>query len=70
MGRCYRESYCSVLVDNNNCRPICRLWFNGKVKKYLGVFDAEKNETKIHIVGINSIFEHADLIPAVAKAFR
>ena len=35
----------SVLIDNNNRKPICRFHFNGR-QKYLGTFDAEKNETR------------------------
>ncbi len=34
------QSYCSVLLDDNNRKPICRLYFNG-TQKYLGLFDNE-----------------------------
>ncbi|HVV18822.1 MAG TPA: type I restriction enzyme HsdR N-terminal domain-containing protein, partial [Pseudonocardiaceae bacterium] len=32
------KSYFSILLDDNNRRPIARLWFN-RAQKYLGVFD-------------------------------
>ena len=38
------KSYCAVLLDDNNRKPIVRLRFNSATTKYLGVFDAEKNE--------------------------
>jgi hypothetical protein len=34
-----QQSYCGVLLDNNNRRTICRLWFNGQ-RRYVGLFDA------------------------------
>ena len=38
------QSYCGILLDDNNRKPICRLFFN-QSQKYLGLFDAEKNCT-------------------------
>ncbi len=35
------RSYFGILLDDNNRKPICRLWFNG-TQKYLGVFDENK----------------------------
>lgn len=57
------RSYFGILLDNNNRKPICRLWFNGKTK-YLGVFDENKSETRIKISGPDGLFEHADAIRA------
>ncbi|RNC80817.1 MAG: restriction endonuclease [Phycisphaera sp.] len=55
------RSYFGILLDNNNRKPICRLWFNGKTK-YLGVFDSHKAETRIRVDGPNDLFAHADAI--------
>jgi hypothetical protein len=55
------RSYFGILLDNNNRKPICRLWFNGKTK-YLGVFDSSKSETRIRVEGPNDLFQHADAI--------
>src|SRR5690606_30582330 len=43
----YRDakSYFAVLADDNNRKPICRLWFNTS-QWYLGLLDAEKKETR------------------------
>ncbi|WP_370179721.1 type I restriction endonuclease [Alteriqipengyuania sp.] len=38
------QSYCAVLLDDNNRKPIARMRFNSPTTKYLGTFDAEKNE--------------------------
>jgi len=55
------RSYFGILLDNNNRKPICRLWFNGKTK-YLGVFDSNKAETRLKVDGPNGLFQHADAI--------
>ena len=55
------KSYFSVLLDDNNRKPICRLWFNGR-KKHVGVFDALKQETKLEVSGPDELFRHADRI--------
>ncbi len=55
------QSYFGVLLDNNNRKPICRLHFN-RSKKYLGVFDGQKHESKIPIDSVDDLFKHADAI--------
>lgn len=56
-------SYCGVLLDDNNRKPICRLHFNTS-QKYLGVFDENKNEERIPIDELKNIFAHSDKIKA------
>lgn len=49
------KSYFAVLIDDNNRKPICRLHFN-RSQKYVGTFDAEKNETKHPINDVDDIY--------------
>ncbi|MEZ5059133.1 MAG: type I restriction endonuclease [Saprospiraceae bacterium] len=49
------QSYFGILLDDNNRKPICRLHLNGG-KKYLGVFDQDKNEEKILINSVDDIY--------------
>ena len=51
--------YCAVLLDDNNRKPICRLYFNAK-QKNVGLFDAEKKEERVPIADIDAIFGLAD----------
>lgn len=53
------KSYFSILLDDNNRRPIARLWFNTS-QKYIGLFDEEKNETRHPIDSLDEIYQHAD----------
>jgi predicted type IV restriction endonuclease len=50
-----------VLLDDNNRKPIARLWLN-RSKKYLGVFDENKVETRIPIGDVQEIYQHADYL--------
>jgi hypothetical protein len=63
------KSYCSVLFDDNNRKPICRLRFNAASKLYIGVFDAEKNETRHEIASIDDIYQHRDALLQVAQHY-
>lgn len=56
------KSYCGILLDDNNRKPICRLRFNAASKKYLGLFNADKNEEKIEIGKVSDIYRYADRI--------
>lgn len=55
----YRDalSYFAILLDDNNRKPICRLYFNSKSKKYISTFDKDKKETKHEIKELNDIFD-------------
>lgn len=55
------KTYCGVLLDDNNRKPIARLWLN-RSKKYLGVFDENKVETRIPIADVQDIYQHADYL--------
>ncbi|MEQ8771172.1 MAG: type I restriction endonuclease [Phycisphaerales bacterium] len=55
------KSYFGILLDDNNRKPICRLWFN-RSQKYLGVFDADKKEDRIPVANVDDLFQHADRI--------
>ncbi|HSR51421.1 MAG TPA: type I restriction endonuclease [Acidobacteriota bacterium] len=58
-----RKTYFAILLDDNARKPICRLWFNTS-QKYVGVFDAEKNEERIPIDNLNEIFKLGDRLKA------
>lgn len=63
------KSYFAVLLDDNNRKPIARLHFNGKKQKYLGLFDADKNETRHPIESLDEIYNHASTIREMVKAY-
>lgn len=62
------KSYCGILLDDNNRKPICRLHFN-RTQRYLGVLDLEKNETRIPIEKITDIYRHQQSILATIQNY-
>jgi hypothetical protein len=63
------KSYCSVFVDDNNRKPVCRLYFNSKSTKSIGIFDSEKNETRHTIDDLGRIFDYSSQIEAMIKSY-
>jgi len=49
------QSYFGILLDDNNRKPICRLHLNGG-KKYIGLFDENKKETREPIETIDEVY--------------
>ena len=67
----YRDalSYFAILLDDNNRKPICRMYFNGKTKKYISTFDHDKKETKHEITDLNDIFNFEKELCEVIKTY-
>lgn len=55
------QTYFGIILDDNNRKPICRLWLNGN-KKYLELFDENKSGTKHEINSLDDIYKHADYL--------
>jgi len=55
------KSYMGILLDDNNRKSICRLWFNTK-QKYVGIFNEEKNEKRVPIETTKDIFLLTDFL--------
>lgn len=62
------QSYCGILIDDNNRKPVCRLHFN-RTKKYIGMFDAEKTETRHPIESLDDIYAFAEQLKATASSY-
>jgi hypothetical protein len=62
------KSYCGILLDDNNRKPICRLHFN-RMQKYLGLFDEDKQEERIPLDRVEDIYRHAERLRATARQY-
>lgn len=58
------RSYCAILIDNNNRKPLTRMHFN-RAKKYLSLFDGEK-EDRVSIDSLDQIYDHTERLRATA----
>lgn len=54
------KSYCAILLDDNNRRPICRLHF-GKTKMAVQIF-APENESRFDIQKVMELYQHKGAI--------
>lgn len=63
------RSYCGILLDDNNRKPICRLHFNTS-QKYLGLFDEAKNEDREPIEEIEDIYRFAQRLKETAARYE
>lgn len=62
------QSYFAILLDDNNRKPICRLYLSGS-KRYIGVFDEQKKETKIELLTVDDIFLHAGALTKATEGY-
>lgn len=53
------QTYFSILLDDNNRKPICRMYFN-TATKYLATIDENKKDIKHTIESLDNIYEYAD----------
>lgn len=49
------QSYCAILLDDNNRKPLCRLYFNGR-RKYVEIPGADKKFIKKEIESVDDLF--------------
>ena len=61
------QSYCAILLDNNNRKPICRLRFNNPSKLYIGLINETKEEERVAIDAVDNIHDHADRLKATVN---
>lgn len=57
-------SYCAILLDDNNRKPVCRLRFNNTGKLAVGIFKADKTEERFALEQIDDLYSHAERLKA------
>jgi predicted type IV restriction endonuclease len=62
------KKYLSILLDNTNSKPICRLYLNSE-QTYLSIFDRNKKEIKYKLMVIDDIYDYEDIIINKAASY-
>lgn len=57
-------SYCAIILDDNNRKPICRLRFNNSEKLFIGLFNEKKEEERYPLAQVDDLYKHSDAIRA------
>ncbi|MDP3190600.1 MULTISPECIES: type I restriction endonuclease [Comamonadaceae] len=63
------QSYCAILLDDNNRKPICRLRFNNTQKLRIGVFNDKKDEEQFALESVDDIYNYVDQLKATLAAY-
>lgn len=63
------QTYFAILLDDNNRKPICRFYFNGK-KKFISTFNELKVEIKTEIQSLDDVYKFADQILATIDFYN
>lgn len=63
------QTYFAIFIDNNNRKPVCRLYLDSGTNKRITFVDEAKNEHHNKISSIDDIYQYADEIIAAAKRF-
>jgi predicted type IV restriction endonuclease len=62
------QSYFSILLDDNNRKTICRIYLNSN-KKFVGIFDSAKKETKNEIQTLDDIYTFSEQLKATVETY-
>lgn len=62
------KSYCAILFDDNNRKPICRLRFNSPSKMSIGLFN-DKEENIVNIDDLSVIYKYCDQLKKTATSY-
>lgn len=62
-------SYCSIFIDDNNRKPVCRLHFNNESNLRLEPVGADGKGEKYKIDSLDEIFNYADQLIEAAKRY-
>lgn len=58
------QSYCAILLDDNNRKPICRLRFNNTQKLSLGIFNDKKEEERFALNHLDDLYNYEEQLKA------
>jgi len=63
------KSYCAILADDNNRKPICRLYFNSTTNYQIGIFDEKKEEIRHKISQVSDVYKHSKSISDAVRVY-
>jgi len=63
------QSYFAIFVDDNNRKPVCRLYLNSETNKSIAFIGDDKKEIKHKIQTIDDIFSHSAMLLKVVEKY-
>jgi hypothetical protein len=62
-------SYFGIIIDDNNRKPVCRLYFNSEEHKRIAFIGEDKKETKYHVKSLDDIYQYSEMLIEAAKKY-
>ena len=62
------KSYCGILLDDNNRKPLCRFSFRPN-RKQIALLDADKNAQWIDMDSLDDIYQHVDALREAVRRY-
>jgi hypothetical protein len=63
------QTYCAILLDDNNRKPICRLRFNNVQKLRIGVFNDKREEEQFSLDVVDDIHNYAEQLKQTVASY-
>lgn len=63
------QSYCAILLDDNNRKPVCRLRFNNPQKLSIGVFNDKKEEDRFALACVDDIYNYSEQLKITLMSY-
>jgi hypothetical protein len=63
------QSYCAILLDDNNRKPVCRLRFNNTQKLAIGLFDSNRDEQRFALQHIDDLYNYAEQLKSTISTY-
>ncbi|MBR5092992.1 MAG: type I restriction enzyme HsdR N-terminal domain-containing protein [Bacteroidales bacterium] len=62
-------SYCAILFDDNNRKPICRLHFNNTNNLRIGILNEDGKEERFAISNVDEVYNYEEKLRAIVKRY-
>lgn len=63
------QSYFAIFCDNNNRKPLCRLYFNNPKNKQLGIINEDKTDYKVKLETLDDIMSYTEELKRTAEKY-
>lgn len=59
----------SILLDDNNRKPICRLYLDSEANKQMVILNAQREELKCKLASLDDIYLYQDALIASVQTY-
>lgn len=63
------QSYCAILLDDNNRKPVCRLRFNNLEKLRIGLFNDKREEELFSLDEVDAVYNYAQQLRKTISSY-